>query len=125
AVGMFLAFVYWQLRVDLGWPTPLALLVTLGVCAPAIGVLLDVIVMRRLLRGASVATKLVVTLALLLAFQGLALAGWGIELRTLPGLWGDRTVTVADLVITWDQITTVLCAVGVAFGLRLLLRRTQ
>jgi branched-chain amino acid transport system permease protein len=23
AVGMFLAFVYWQLRVDLGWPTPL------------------------------------------------------------------------------------------------------
>ena len=70
AIGMFLAFVYWELRVNQGWPTPLALLVTLGVCAPIIGVLLDVLVMRRLLRGASVATKLVVTLALLLAFQG-------------------------------------------------------
>ena len=62
-------------------------------CAPAIGVLLDVLVMRRLLRGASVATKLVVTLALLLAFQGLALAIWGIELRTLPGLWGTTAAS--------------------------------
>ena len=126
AVGMFLAFVYWELRVNQGWPTLLALAVTLLVCAPAIGVLLDVLVMRRLLRGASVATKLVVTLALLLAFQGLALAAWGIELRTLPGLWGDEhRFTVLDLVITWDQVTTVLAAVGVAFGLRLLFRRTR
>lgn len=126
AVGMFLAFLYWELRVEQGWPAPVALAVTLLVCAPAIGVLLDVLVMRRLLRGASVATKLVVTLALLLAFQGLALAFWGIELRALPSLWGDdRTVRVADLVITWDQVTTILAAVAVAFGLRLLLRRTR
>ena len=126
AVGMFLAFVYWELRVNRGWPTLLALAVTLLVCAPAIGVLLDVIVMRRLLRGASVATKLVVTLALLLAFQGLALAFWGIELRSLPSLWGDdKSFTVLDLVVTWDQVTTVLAALGVAFGLRLLFRRTR
>ena len=25
AIGMFLAFVYWELRVNQGWPTPLAL----------------------------------------------------------------------------------------------------
>jgi branched-chain amino acid transport system permease protein len=126
AIGMFLAFVYWELRVNQHWPTPLALLMTLGVIAPAIGVVLDVAVMRRLLAGASVATKLVVTLAVLLAFQGFALAIWGIKLRALPGLWGDRhTVTVAGLVISWDQITTVLAAVAVAFGLRVLFRRTR
>ncbi len=125
AVGMFLAFVYWELRINQGWATPLALLVTLGVVAPIIGVLLDVLVMRRLLRGASVATKLVVTLALLLAFQGSALALWGIELRTVPGLWGDRSFTIVDLVITWDQVTTVLIALAVAFGLRVLFRRTR
>ncbi|MBV9255531.1 MAG: ABC transporter permease, partial [Actinobacteria bacterium] len=73
AIGMFLAFVYWELHVNQGWPTLLALFVTLGVIAPLIGVLLDVAVMRRLLVGASVATKLVVTLAVLLVFQGLAL----------------------------------------------------
>lgn len=125
ALGMFLAFVYWELRVHQGWPTPLALIVTLGVIAPLIGAALDLIVMRRLLRGASVATKLVVTLALLFAFQGAALAVWGIELRTLPGLWGDRSLTVAGLVVTWDQITTILTALAVAFGLRLLFRQTR
>jgi branched-chain amino acid transport system permease protein len=125
AIGMFLAFMYWELRINQGWPTPIALLVTLGVVAPIIGVALDVLVMRRLLRGASVATKLVVTLALLLAFQGGALAIWGIELRTVPGLWGDRSFTIVDLVVTWDQLTTVLIAIAVAFGLRLLFRRTR
>jgi branched-chain amino acid transport system permease protein len=124
AVGMFIAFVYWELRVNQGWPTLAALVVALGVCAPLVGIALDVLVMRRLI-GASVATKLVVTLALLLAFQGMALAIWGIELRTVPGLWGDRDVAVLDLVITWDQLTTVLAAVTVAFGLRLLFHRAR
>jgi branched-chain amino acid transport system permease protein len=125
AVGMFLAFVYWELRVNRGWPTPLALAVTLLVIAPTLGVLLDVLVMRPLLTGASVATKLVVTLALFLAFQGAALAIWGIELRVLPQLWGRRTYSVAGLVISWHQTTTVVVAIGVALGLRLLFRRTR
>lgn len=125
AIGMFLAFVYWELRVNQGWPTPVALLLTLGVVAPLIGVALDVLVMRRLLRGASVATKLVVTVALLFAFQGAALFLWDLELRTVPGLWGDRTFTVLDLVVSWDQLTTVLIAIAVAFGLRMLFRRTR
>jgi len=125
AIGMFLAFVYWELRVDQGWPTPVALAVTLLVIAPSIGVLLDVLVMRPLLKGASVATKLVVTVALLLAFQGAAVAIWGIQLRTLPGLWGERAYRILGLNITWDQTTTILAAVAVAVGFRALFRRTR
>jgi branched-chain amino acid transport system permease protein len=125
AIGMFLAFVYWELRVNRGWPTIAALAVTLLVVGPSIGVLLDVLIMRSLLKGASVATKLVVTLALLLAFQGAALAIWGIELRTLPGLWGNRAYSVLGLNVTWDQTTTILAAVGVAFGFRAIFRYTR
>jgi branched-chain amino acid transport system permease protein len=125
AIGMFLAFVYWELRINRGWPTPVALVVTLLVIGPVIGVLLDVLVMRSLLKGASVATKLVVTLALLLAFQGAALAIWGIKLRTLPGLWGDRDYSILGLNITWDQTTTILAAVAVAFGFRAIFRYTR
>ena len=125
AIGTLLVFIYWELRVEHGWPTPLALLVTLGLFAPLVGVLLDVLVMRRLLAGASVATQLVVTLALLFAFQGLVLARWGIELRALPGLWGGRNYELGGLVISWDQTTTILAAVGVAFGLRVLFRGTR
>lgn len=125
AIGMFLAFVYWELRINQGWNTLLALAVTLLVVAPVIGVLLDVLIMRPLLARAGVATKLVVTLALLLAFQGLALAKWGIVLRTLPGLWGGRSFKVGQLVVNYDQVTTVLAAVGVAFGLNVLFRKTR
>ncbi|MGH2760586.1 MAG: ABC transporter permease, partial [Actinomycetota bacterium] len=125
AIGMFLAFVYWELRVNRGWPTPAALAMALLVIGPAIGVLLDVLVMRSLLKGASVATKLVVTLALLLAFQGTALAIWGIELRTLPGLWGNRAYSILGLNVTWDQTTTILAAVAIAFGFRAMFRYTR
>ncbi len=125
AIGMFLAFVYWELSVNRGWPVPLALVVTLLVIAPLLGVLLDVLVMRRLVAGASVATKLVVTLALLLSFQGVALAIWGIELRTLPNFFGGRTYEVLGLSISWHQTITILTALGVAFGLRQLFRRTK
>lgn len=125
AIGMFLAFVYWGLRVDQGWPAPIALAVTLLIIAPALGVLLDVVVMRPLLKGASVATKLVVTLALLLAFQGAALAIWGIELRSLPSLWGNRDFSVLGLNVTWDQATMILMALAVAFGFRALFRFTR
>src|SRR5919107_434033 len=125
AIGMFLAFVYWELSINRGWPVPLALAVTLLVVAPAIGVLLDVLVMRRLVAGASVATKLVVTLALLLAFQGAALGIWGIELRTLPEFFPRHQYSVGTLVITWHQTITVLVALAVAFGLRVLLHRTR
>lgn len=125
AIGMFLAFVYWELRVNQGWPTPLALAVTLLVIGPSIGALLDVLVMRPLLKGASVATKLVVTVALLLAFQGAAVAIWGVRLRTLPGIWGSRHFGILGLNVTWDQVTTILAAAAVAFGFRELFRRTR
>ncbi len=125
AMGMFLAFVYWELSVNRGWPVLAALAMTLLVIAPLLGVLLDVLVMRRLVAGASVATKLVVTLALLLSFQGLALAIWGVELRTLPNFFPDRSYEILGLTISWHQTITVLAAIGVAFGLRALFRRTR
>jgi len=125
AIGMFLAFVYWELSVNQGWPVPVALAVTLLVIAPIIGVALDVLVMRRLVQGASLATKLVVTLALLVVFQGAAIGIWGIRLRTLPEFFPGHEYSIAGLVITWHQSITVLAALVVAFGLRALFKRTR
>ena len=55
----------------------------------------------------------------------LALAIWGIELRALPGIWGDRRFEIAGVFVNWDQVTTVVAALAVALGLRLLFRRTR
>jgi len=125
AIGMFLAFVYWELHVNQHWSTLPALVVTLLVIAPLLGVLLDVLVMRRLVANASVATKLVVTLALLLAFQGLVLAIWGIKLRTTPQFFEDRSYTIGGLNISYHQTITVLTAGAVAFAMRALFRHTR
>src|SRR5215212_5216530 len=64
-VGMILAFAYWDLSVNHGWPVPLALIVTLGVLAPLMGALIERVLMRRL-HGSSTGTALVVSLGLLL-----------------------------------------------------------
>jgi branched-chain amino acid transport system permease protein len=125
AIGMFLAFVYWELHVNQHWATLPALAFTLLVVAPLIGVLLDVLLMRRLVANASVATKLVVTLALLLAFQGAVLAIWGIKLRTTPQFFEGHSYSFGGLVITWHQTITVVTAAAVAFGMRALFRHTR
>jgi branched-chain amino acid transport system permease protein len=125
AIGMFLAFVYWELHVNRHWATLPALAFTLLVIAPLIGVLLDVMVMRRLVANASVATKLVVTLALLLSFQGMVYAIWGIKLRETPRFFEGHSWSVAGLNVTYHQTITVLTAGLVAFGMRSLFRHTR
>ncbi|HZQ87503.1 MAG TPA: ABC transporter permease, partial [Acidimicrobiales bacterium] len=62
AVGMLAAFVYYQLRVQVGMPTPLAVVLVVFVFAPLAGLLVERL-MRRF-RGADYATSLVVTVAL-------------------------------------------------------------
>ena len=67
AIAMFSAFVYWQLRRRmLGLPAPVALVLTVFVFAPLLGVVIDRVIMRRL-HDASTITKIVVSIGLLVA----------------------------------------------------------
>src|SRR5688572_12531685 len=75
AIGMLAAFTYWQLRFDWGWPAPIALGVVLLVLAPGFGLILERVVMRGLV-GTSEATKLVVSISLLVGTIGLANLLW-------------------------------------------------
>lgn len=125
AVGMVLAFIYWTVHVQLGWPTPLALAFVLLGVAPTLGLLLDVVIMRRLAET-SVATKIVITVAVLEVLQGLTVAIWGTTDRNFPGLFNaNQTFRVAGLVVSWNQAATLLTALLTALALRLLFRRTR
>lgn len=120
AVGMLAAFVYFELRVRHGMPTPLALLLVVVVLAPLMG-----LVAERLLRrfqGADYATSLVVTVALTIGLLGVAqrLFDPG-EARNMPYLFGERRITLLSVPITYDRIAQVVVAAAVAFGLRFLL----
>lgn len=123
AVGMLAAFIYYDLRVNRGWPTPVAIVLVVFLLAPAMG-----LVAERLLRrfqGADYATLLVVTVALTVGLLGLAqrLFDPG-EARFVPFLFGERRIEIASVPISYDRLAQVVVAAIVAFGLRFLLFRT-
>src|SRR4051794_11681052 len=75
AMGMFLAFVYWQLAVGWDIPWQISLPLTLFVVAPVFGALIERLFIRSLY-GAPLGVTLVVTLGLFLALLGGARSVW-------------------------------------------------
>ncbi len=126
AIGCFLAFVYWELRVNRHWPAPLALFLVIFVMAPILGVLLDKVLMQRL-RNASLIVQLMVTVGLMLTFMGLTLTMWQPNTgRSLPHFFeGTAGVKVDGVVATWHRIITVGLALAIALLLRFILYRTR
>jgi branched-chain amino acid transport system permease protein len=125
AIGMLAAFAYWQLHVGWGWNTLLSMAICLLVLAPALGVILEVGVMRRL-EGTSEAAKLVVTLALALAMVGIAQWIWNPQtFRTLSPLFGGDTLVLGPIRISYNDLIVLGVALFVAIGLRLLLYWTR
>ena len=113
AVGMFGAFVFWQLRWGWNWPTPVALIVVVGVLAPLFGCAVEKLLMRNL-ADASEATKLAVTIGLLIALQGAALWIWNPQTsRPFPAFYVNNKVSLLGVYVTWTQLiilgTFVLC----------------
>ncbi len=124
ATGAFGAFAYWQMRFHWNWPAPVAILVTLGVLAPALALFTERVIMRRL-EGASDATKLVVTVAVLVATVGIIQTIWDpTTFRATHELFGNK-FTIANIDIPYNDVTVLLLAALVAIGLRVLLYRTR
>src|SRR5580700_6384654 len=84
AVGMFLAYLYWQLWQGWGWNPVLSLVVVLLVVAPAFALVIERVLMRPLY-GATLNTMIVVTLGLFLVLYGTTSTIWDqITTRNLP-----------------------------------------
>ena len=123
AVGMLAAFAYYELRVDHGMPTPLAIALVVLVGAPLAGLIVERL-MRRF-QGVDYATSLVVTVAMTVAFLGIALRAFDPrKTRVVPFLFGSHKITLFDVPISFDRIAHLVVAIVVAFGLRAFLFRT-
>ncbi|HMC43618.1 MAG TPA: ATP-binding cassette domain-containing protein [Acidimicrobiales bacterium] len=125
AIGMVAAFTYWDLTVRYHWPIPLALAFIMLVLAPALGAVIDRVLMRKL-HGAAVEVTLVVTVGLLLFLLGLGQTRWDPGApRVLPKLFGNHHVKLFGVFVSYHEVTVVVVAVGVAVLLRLFLFRTR
>ena len=125
AIGMVMAFIYWQLRVHFHWPAPIALFAVLFVLAPLFGALIERILMRNV-RGSDTGVALMVTLGLLLTLMGVAF--WRFkqtEPRALPEFFAGNSVRIFSVNVSWHELISIAVAIGVAAFLRVLLYRTR
>jgi branched-chain amino acid transport system permease protein len=125
AVGMMGAFVYWQLRFDWNVPAWLSLIIVVGILAPLFGCVLEKVLMRGL-ADATEATKLAVTIGVLVALVGAALWIWDPNTsRPFPPFYSGHRVRILGTYVSADQLITIGLGVAVAIGLRILLYRTR
>jgi branched-chain amino acid transport system permease protein len=125
AMGMFMAFTYWQVSVGWGVPWPLALLIVLFVLAPLLGLALERLAIRPLY-GASLGVTLAVTLGLLLFLLGAADAIWKPTItRRLPEVLPGREVQIAGVHVSYYEILVLVLSIVVAVALRVLFTRTR
>ncbi|WP_261574098.1 ABC transporter permease subunit [Frankia gtarii] len=144
AIAFTTAYLYYQLHSGLGVPIVPALLISVFLFAPLLGVALDRLLLRRLAK-APVYARIVGTIGLLVALPNLAkwlVVTIGINVLQL-GLLGDAAVdqgarvpgigpTPADVyhplhgvALTSDQLAVFVVAALAAFGLWFMLGRTR
>jgi branched-chain amino acid transport system permease protein len=126
AIGMFMAFVYWELRVNRGVPAPIALFLVILVIAPLFGAFLERVLIR-LIYDKTLVVQLVVTLGVMFFLMGLAVTLWNptSESRSIDFFFGSEGFEIGSTVVLWHRLITILTAVAIAIFLRLLLYRTR
>ncbi len=124
AIGMFMAFGYWELAVNRGLPQWLAALLVVLVAAPLFGALIERFMMRGLAE-AQVSVSLVITVGLLVGLLGAAQTIWPPAARQVKGFLPGNNLTIGSVVVSANDVITVVMAILVAGGLYVFLSKTR
>jgi branched-subunit amino acid ABC-type transport system permease component len=117
------AYAFYSLRQDLGLPWPVAAAICLLVVAPVLGLLLEGL--ARSLSDAGPELKIVATVGLLIAVQGLATALYGTAARSFEPILPTSAVVVAGVRVGVDQLMVMAVALVAAAGLFVFFRTSQ
>jgi branched-chain amino acid transport system permease protein len=127
AIGMIMAFLYWEVRIHHGWPAWIAVVFVVLIVAPLFGAFVDWSLMRRL-AATPLVVQLVVTIGLMFFLMGLAATIWDENSLAppLPEFLADKHgIDIGDVVLTWHRFITIVVAIVVAVFLRFLLYRSR
>jgi branched-chain amino acid transport system permease protein len=125
ALGMGLAYLFWQLWQGWHWNVLVSLAVVLLVVAPILGVVVERVVMRPLY-GVSPNIRLAVTLGLLLVLVAGASSLWNqSNVYVMPEFFNGHQVSLGGVNLSYEQLITIIIAVGAAVFLRLFFKRTR
>ena len=127
-IGVLSAFVYWEIvenRTGPELPQWLGLLLVVLVVAPALGVAIDVILMRRL-RDAPLVVQLMVTVGLMVFLLTLTGQIWQADkIRSVGFFWEGEGFSIGEQKVAWHRFANLVIAAIIAVLLRLLLYRTR
>src|SRR3954470_21668431 len=107
------AAVYYQLRVDEGWPNVPAFLVAVVLVAPLLGLILERFIFRHL-RTAPAVAKLVTSLGLLVALPEIVKLWFGSDAKYgVPTIWPNQfgIYRWGDYAIDGNEAATVIATV--------------
>jgi branched-chain amino acid transport system permease protein len=124
AIGMFMAFVYWQLTVPWHVAPGLAFAITVLVLAPTLGALIERLVIRRV-PASNVSVTLVITVGLTLILLGAVNEIWKPGARVVAPFFGYDGFGFLGVRVTYEEVITVGAAIAIAVGLRLFLYRSR
>lgn len=123
-IGMISAFAFYQAWVVWKLPLGIAFPLIALVFAPLLAIVLERLVFRPL-RDAAVSVKVVVTVGLLIALQGVASWVWGGSSIFLPPMFPEGSVAVAAGVrLGYDQLFTLGISVATILILGAIIRFT-
>ena len=127
AIGMFLAYVYWEFRVSIGLPTIVGILLTVLVAAPLMGVLIERLIMR-FVTDSPIVAQLVVTIGLMLGLMGLAGSLWNPNSstqRVIPTFFGITGFNLGGTFLPYYRVVTIGTGIAIGLLLRFLLYHTR
>ena len=117
------AYLFYQLRDQWGAPWPLAAVIVVLVAGPFIGLALERL--AHWLSGATVAAKVVATVGLLTAVQGLLTARYGAAVRNMETFLPTSTFTLGGINVGYDQLSIFIFALLSCIALGQYLTRSR
>lgn len=124
AIGMVMAFLFWELHVQHHVQSLLAMALVLLVIAPIFGIVVERVMMRGL-GNAPVSVSLVITVGLFVVLIGAAQYFWPPAPRSVDYFFGLDGAKLGKLFVPYHYLITVLLSAVVAAGLYVLLNRTR
>jgi len=121
-MAMFSTFIAWGL-VQADVPLGLAVLCTLGLSFAG-GMVIERVIIRPV-EGSDPLALVIVTLGLLILLNSGAGWIWGFNNRAFPGLFGDETLDIAGVRISWESIGITGVTLAVVGLLFLLTQKTK
>jgi branched-chain amino acid transport system permease protein len=122
-MGMFTTYIAWTLITNHGWPYWPAFLATMLIAFVG-GVGLHRVVIRPVERG-SILTIVIVTIGLVLVFNGAATWKWGGEPQFVESPFPTRTIDVGGVSMSLQDLGTIGVSIGVVVLLWLFFQFTK